>query len=55
MYAASVSEPEVVELLLKQGADLEAKDSVGRTTLHHCCRGGNVQIFNLLVEKITEA
>ena len=54
MYAASVSEPEICGLLLQYGADLAAVDSVGRTPLHYCCRGGNVQNLRLLIEKITE-
>ena len=54
MYAVSVSEPEVCELLLSYGADLAAKDSVGRTPLHYCCRGGNLQNLRLLIEKIEE-
>jgi len=42
MYAASVSEPEVVALFLTKGADLSAIDTCGRNALHYCCRGGNV-------------
>ncbi|CAM1510896.1 Fc.00g084090.m01.CDS01 [Cosmosporella sp. VM-42] len=35
-YACSSGEPESVALLLKYGANVQAKDSVGRTPLHAC-------------------
>ena len=52
MYAASVGQPEVIELLLQYGPDLAAKDICGRTALHFCCRGGNIQNLRILLAAI---
>ena len=54
MYAASVSKPEVCELLLMYGADLAAKDNVGRTPMHYCWMGGNPENFDFLTWKTEE-
>jgi len=52
MYAASVGQPEVLELILNNGADMTATDNAGRTVFHYCCRGGNIQNFRVLKQHI---
>ena len=42
MMAASVGQPEVLEKLFEYNPDMKARDIVGRTALHYCCRGGNI-------------
>ena len=42
MYAASVGQPECIELLFTHKPDLAQVDICGRTVLHYCCRGGNI-------------
>lgn len=54
MYAASIGEPEVIELIFQYNPDLRAKDSCGRTVLHYCCRGGNIQNLTAILAKITD-
>ncbi len=50
MFAASVGQPEVLQLLIDRKADLTKRDKTGRTALHYCCRGGNVQNLRVLLE-----
>ncbi len=50
MFAASVGQPEVLQLLIDRKADLTKADKAGRTALHYCCRGGNVQNLRVLLE-----
>jgi len=42
-------------VLLKAGADMEAKDDRGRTPLHWACLNGRIPIVRLLLEKGAEA
>ena len=48
MYAASLGDTPVMQAILDKEADITAKDHVGRTALHYCCKGGNVQNFKAL-------
>ena len=50
MFAASAGQPEVLQVLLDKGANLKLSDRVGRTALHYCCRGGNVQNLRVLLD-----
>jgi len=54
MYAASVGQPEVLEMLFSYNPDLRAVDIAGRTALHYCCRGGNLQNLRVILAKITD-
>ena len=54
MFAASVGQPEVLEELFKYNPDLRAVDIAGRTALHYCCRGGNLQNLRVLLLKIED-
>ena len=46
MYAASQSsDVKCLELLMNYGPNLQARDSSGRTVLHHACRGGVISNF----------
>ena len=54
MYAASVGQPECLELLFTYKPDLRQADICGRTVLHYCCRGGNIQNLRLILSKITD-
>ena len=55
MYAASSGSHDVISFLLSQGADLSARDSVGQTALHHCCRSNSVKSLCLLISNIRES
>ena len=52
MFAVSIGDTECVLHLLEKGANISARDKVGRTALHYCCRGGNVQNLNVLLDWI---
>ena len=54
MYAVSVGQPEVINLLLTYEPSFFAKDICGRTVLHYCCRGGNIQNLRLILSKIAD-
>ena len=54
MFAVSVGEPEIVEMLLNYKADIGARDICDRTPMHYCCRGGNIQNLRLLLSKLTD-
>ena len=42
MFAVTIGQQEVIEMLFQCDPDLGTKDSAGRTVLHHVCRGGNL-------------
>src|SRR5579862_5416564 len=42
--------PEIVQLLLKKGADPNSKDRMGRTPLHHAVEGDHTSIIKLLLQ-----
>ena len=42
--------PDVVQVLIDAGADIEAKDDMGRSPLLHACCKGNLGIVKMLVE-----
>ena len=54
MLAASLGKPEVIELLLTYRPNLSAKDVCGRTVLHFCCRGGNIQNLKAILEHLPD-
>ena len=54
MFAASVGQPEIIDLLYLNGCKLDARDICGRTALHYCCRAGNIQNLTSLVIKMED-
>ena len=50
MLAASLGTAKVVKAILKSNPDVNAVDTVGRTTLHYACRRGDIEIFKVLME-----
>lgn len=50
MEAASAGHNEIIELLIKHGADVNATSSSGNTPLMYACAGGHVNAVRLLLE-----
>ena len=48
-WASKKSYPEVVQVLIDAGADIEAKEEKGRSPLHKACMSGHLDIVKLLV------
>ena len=48
--AIRVFNPEVIEMLLKAGANPKVKDSFGRTALHHAAEKGALHVCKLLLD-----
>ena len=46
MFAASVEKPEVVDFLLRKGADPHLKDTFGRNALHCAAEGGDITVID---------
>ncbi len=42
--------PEMIEVMLAYGADIDSKDSYGNSMLHRAADKGNVEIVNLLLQ-----
>ena len=51
MFCADVGESDSLKLFLSRNADVKAVDRSGRTVLHHCCKGGNVQNLQVLMTR----
>ncbi|WP_341815515.1 ankyrin repeat domain-containing protein [Wolbachia endosymbiont (group B) of Idaea biselata] len=51
MIAAENGHTNIVEILLKKGADVNKKDSYGPTALHLAAKNGHTNIVEILVEK----
>ena len=49
-FAAGYNHPEVVKLLLENGADIEAKDKGGLVPLHNACSYGHYEVAELLIK-----
>lgn len=49
MEAASAGHIDIIELLLKHGADVNAQSSTGNTPLMYACAGGHVDAVKLLL------
>ena len=49
-YAAWKGTAEMVDLLVKNGADLNCKNNNGWTALHYASRYGKTEMFELLVK-----
>ena len=41
---------EIADILIKRGADVNARDNTGRTPLHFACQSGNINLVNMLIE-----
>jgi ankyrin repeat protein len=54
-WAAKGGHPAVMQLLLENGADIEAKNSKGWTPLHSAAERGNEAVVYLLLEKRADA
>lgn len=50
MYAAECGHIPVCELLIENGADVEARDTYNRTALHHACQRLHVEVCKILLE-----
>ena len=51
MYVVTLNNKEIVNLLLKFGANTEIQDALGNTALHSAINEDNVEIANLLIVK----
>lgn len=49
-YAAQYGDLKRVEKLIKDGSNVDRKDSAGYTALHYAARNGQMKVCNLLVE-----
>lgn len=50
MYAAFFNNPDLLEWLIEQGADINFQDRIGYTALHFCGQEGHEEIAELLLE-----
>ncbi|KJV73492.1 ankyrin repeat family protein [Orientia tsutsugamushi str. UT76] len=42
---------DVIQLLIDYGADIDAKDDNGMTTIDYAAKSGNTDVFNFLTEQ----
>ncbi|SPR03856.1 ankyrin [Orientia tsutsugamushi] len=42
---------DIIELLIDYGADIDAKDDNGMTTIDYAAKSGNADVFNFLTEQ----
>lgn len=49
-HASSIGNTEVVQLLIVNGANINAKNNVGSTPLHYASTEGNTEVVNLLID-----
>jgi ankyrin repeat protein len=49
MFAASMNQTEILQILLAHGAAIDEVDNKGRTALIHACRSGHNEIVNILL------
>lgn len=54
LLASIQGKKEMIELLLKMGADMEAGDNEGSNALHNAAAGGHLDILNLLLDRGTD-
>ena len=55
LFAAGVSNEQVVQTIIDAGARLDATDSSGRNVLHFGCKSKNVAVFNVLNQRLQSA
>ena len=51
MHCAAMGSPEGLEIIIARNPNVNAKDRAGRTALHYCCKGGNIQNLRLMLER----
>ena len=49
--AAQFSSASVVKVILKSGADINARDSYQQTPLHYAAQHNNVEVVRMLIER----
>nr|WP_284525144.1 ankyrin repeat domain-containing protein [Orientia tsutsugamushi] len=42
---------DIIQLLIDYGADIDAKDDNGMTTIDYAAKSGNADVFNFLTEQ----
>ena len=51
MHVAANCDADATRQILNEfGADVNAKDVIGRTAIHYACRAGNMEAFQALLE-----
>ena len=50
MHIAAIGSAEAIGLILQLNPDINARDQLGRTALHHSCKKGNLQTTQVLLD-----
>lgn len=51
MHCAASGNPEMLQVLLEKGPNLDLTDKFGRSALHYACKAGNLETLKILVEQ----
>ena len=51
MHAACKGQKEGLDSILNRNPDVERRDRAGKTVVHYCCQGGNIQNLQYLMTK----
>ena len=51
MHAACKGQREGLESILLRNPDISLRDRAGKTVVHYCCQGGNIQNLQYLMTK----
>ena len=49
MYCAAKGDGTALELLLKAGADINARDKTGLSAMHHACKSKNLNTVRFML------